>query len=251
MLKANGTPLGFPDGGGFPAPQGPYYCGVGTGRVIGREIIEEHTQACIDAGLMIEGTNAEVMPGQWEFQIGAADALDRQRPPVRRPLAAAPHRRGLRRHHLLRRQAGEGRLERRRGAHQLLHQGHAGELRADRGRLQGDRQARRPSTSTATAPTSRAASPARTRRPRTTSSATASPTAARASASRGRWPRTARATPRIAARTPTATRTRSPASSSKAWLRVERPLRRQGVPARRGPLALPFECPTAPSRLPR
>jgi glutamine synthetase len=75
MLKADGTPLGFPSGGGFPAPQGPYYCGVGTGRVIGREIIEEHTQACIDAGLMIEGTNAEVMPGQWEFQIGAADAL--------------------------------------------------------------------------------------------------------------------------------------------------------------------------------
>ena len=24
---------------------------------------------------MIEGTNAEVMPGQWEFQVGAADAL--------------------------------------------------------------------------------------------------------------------------------------------------------------------------------
>ena len=72
MLKPDGTPLGFPDGGGFPAPQGPYYCGVGTGRIIGREIVEEHTQACIDAGLMIEGTNAEVMPGQWEFQIGAA-----------------------------------------------------------------------------------------------------------------------------------------------------------------------------------
>ncbi len=74
FLKPDGTPLGFPNGG-FPAPQGPYYCGVGTGRVIGREVIEEHTQACMDAGLMIEGTNAEVMPGQWEFQIGAADAL--------------------------------------------------------------------------------------------------------------------------------------------------------------------------------
>ena len=74
FLKPNGTPLGFPHDG-FPAPQGPYYCGVGTGRVIGREIIEEHTLACIDAGLMIEGTNAEVMPGQWEFQIGAADAI--------------------------------------------------------------------------------------------------------------------------------------------------------------------------------
>ncbi len=74
FLKLDGSPLGFP-AGGYPGPQGPYYCGVGAGRVVAREIIEEHTQACIDAGLMIEGTNAEVMPGQWEFQIGAADAL--------------------------------------------------------------------------------------------------------------------------------------------------------------------------------
>lgn len=65
----NSWPAGFPPGG-FPAPQGPYYCGVGAGRVVGRELIEEHTTACIKAGLTISGTNAEVMPGQWEFQIG-------------------------------------------------------------------------------------------------------------------------------------------------------------------------------------
>jgi glutamine synthetase len=76
MLRLDGTPLGFPEGGGFPGPQGPYYCGVGAGRIIGREIVELHTQACIDAGLAISGTNAEVMPGQWEFQIGPASALD-------------------------------------------------------------------------------------------------------------------------------------------------------------------------------
>ena len=70
MLRADGTPIGFPPGGGQPAPQGPYYCGVGTGRIMGRDIVEEHTQACIDAGLSISGTNPEVMPGQWEFQIG-------------------------------------------------------------------------------------------------------------------------------------------------------------------------------------
>ncbi len=62
-------PLGFPSGG-FPAPQGPFYCGVGAGRVFGRELVESHSQACMDAGLMIYGVNAEVMPGQWEFQIG-------------------------------------------------------------------------------------------------------------------------------------------------------------------------------------
>ena len=74
MLRLDGSPLGFPVGG-YPKPQGPYYCGVGAGRVVGREIVERHTQACIDAGLRISGTNAEVMPGQWEFQIGPLDAL--------------------------------------------------------------------------------------------------------------------------------------------------------------------------------
>lgn len=67
-------PLGWPDSG-YPAPQGPFYCGVGADEVFGREIAEEHLEACIHAGLKIYGINAEVMPGQWEFQIGTADPI--------------------------------------------------------------------------------------------------------------------------------------------------------------------------------
>ena len=65
----NGRPLGCPETG-FPGPQGPYYCGLGGGNIVGREIVEAHTQACIDAGINIYGINAEVMMGQWEYQIG-------------------------------------------------------------------------------------------------------------------------------------------------------------------------------------
>jgi glutamine synthetase len=54
----------------YPAPQGPYYCGVGADEIAGRDIVEAHTEACIEAGIGISGTNAEVMLGQWEFQVG-------------------------------------------------------------------------------------------------------------------------------------------------------------------------------------
>lgn len=68
-------PLGWPVDG-FPRPQGDYYCGVGANNVVGRDFVEEHTNLCLKAGLKISGINAEVMLGQWEYQIGPVEALD-------------------------------------------------------------------------------------------------------------------------------------------------------------------------------
>lgn len=71
-LFKGSQPLGWPQGG-YPAPQGPFYCGVGADEVFGRELIAVHLDSCLKAGLMIYGINAEVMPGQWEFQVGYRD----------------------------------------------------------------------------------------------------------------------------------------------------------------------------------
>ena len=68
-------PLGFPEGG-FPAAQGGYYCGVGADEIFGRDIVEAHLENCLKAGLAISGINAEVMPGQWEFQVGPVSPLE-------------------------------------------------------------------------------------------------------------------------------------------------------------------------------
>jgi len=68
-------PLGFP-ASGYPAPQGPYYCSVGAKNAYGRDIVEEHLDVCLDAGLNVEGINAEVAAGQWEFQIFAKGAKE-------------------------------------------------------------------------------------------------------------------------------------------------------------------------------
>jgi glutamine synthetase len=68
-------PLGFPDGG-YPGPQGPYYCSVGAKNAYGRDIVEEHLDVIIEAGLNVEGINAEVAAGQWEFQVFAKGAKE-------------------------------------------------------------------------------------------------------------------------------------------------------------------------------
>ncbi|AYL94656.1 glutamine synthetase beta-grasp domain-containing protein [Mucilaginibacter celer] len=72
---ATNKPLGFP-AGGYPGPQGPYYCSVGANNAFGREIVEEHLDVCLEAGLNVEGINAEVAAGQWEFQIFAKGAKE-------------------------------------------------------------------------------------------------------------------------------------------------------------------------------
>jgi len=56
--------------------QGQYYCSVGAGNAFGRHIADEHMQACITSGIQISGINAEVAPGQWEFQIGPSEGID-------------------------------------------------------------------------------------------------------------------------------------------------------------------------------
>nr|WP_297786205.1 glutamine synthetase beta-grasp domain-containing protein [uncultured Allomuricauda sp.] len=73
MDTATGLPLGFPVGG-YPGPQGLYYCSVGGRNTWGRDLVEEHADLCLDAGLQFEGINQEVAAGQWEFQLFAKGA---------------------------------------------------------------------------------------------------------------------------------------------------------------------------------
>jgi glutamine synthetase len=74
LLTRFKRPLGWPTGG-YPGAQGPYYCGNGVDRVFGRAFVEAHYKACLYAGIQVSGINAEVMPSQWEFQVGPVEGI--------------------------------------------------------------------------------------------------------------------------------------------------------------------------------
>jgi glutamine synthetase len=66
------TPLGYQKA----YIQGQYYCSVGYDNAFGRHIVEEHMHECLKIGVKLSGINAEVAPGQWEFQVGPCTGID-------------------------------------------------------------------------------------------------------------------------------------------------------------------------------
>ena len=79
LTQRVGTALEWPYGwplGQFPKPQFFYYCSNGSKWNYGREIADTHLKACLNAGVKLFGINAEVMAGQWEYQVGTCRGLE-------------------------------------------------------------------------------------------------------------------------------------------------------------------------------
>ncbi|CAG9784005.1 unnamed protein product [Diatraea saccharalis] len=75
MFDSDLWPLGWPKVRGYPVTKSQYsYCGVGE-HIAGRDLVECHTRACVYSGMNFGGTNAEVMKGSWEFQIGTTSGI--------------------------------------------------------------------------------------------------------------------------------------------------------------------------------
>lgn len=55
--------------------QGDFYCSVKYPYCQGEQFVKEHYNACLKCGIAISGYNAEVLPSQWEYQIGPQDLL--------------------------------------------------------------------------------------------------------------------------------------------------------------------------------
>ncbi len=127
FLYKDGRPLGFPKDGHPSTPQGPYYCGVGYKYMgnLARQIVEEHLELCLAAGINHEGINAEVAKGQWEFQIFAKGSAKAADDTLDRSLFDDASLREIRSGYGIALQTHQGRLERIRHAHQLLDEIHA------------------------------------------------------------------------------------------------------------------------------
>ena len=70
----SGNPVGY-ENNETTAEQGDYYCGVGNGNVFHRNLVNDHYKSCLYAGIQISGINAEVAPGQWEYQVGPVEGI--------------------------------------------------------------------------------------------------------------------------------------------------------------------------------
>jgi len=69
-------PIGFNQDFKQDFKQGQYYCSVGALNTFGRNVAETHMMYCLRAGINLSGINAEVAPGQWEFQVGPCEGID-------------------------------------------------------------------------------------------------------------------------------------------------------------------------------